>query len=73
MCMFYRCRTSVSINVSIVESHFLKAADSVARVELGRLFHQLGTVKVKVQESNFVLFTCKPQASGVHIRLKSFV
>jgi len=36
--------------VSIVESHFLKAADSVARVELGRLFHQLGTVKVKVQK-----------------------
>jgi len=55
MCVFYRCRTSVSINVSIVENHFLKAADS-ARVELGRLFHQLGTVKVK--RSRKVILCC---------------
>ncbi len=28
--------------------------DSVARIELGRLFHQMGTVNEKVSESDFV-------------------
>ncbi len=30
------------------------AKDSAARIELGRSFHQVGTVKEKVSESDFV-------------------
>ncbi len=30
------------------------AADSAARIEIGRSFHQLGTVQEKVRESDFV-------------------
>ncbi len=36
-------------------SRFLKMAkDSAARIELGRSFHQMGTVNEKVCESDFV-------------------
>ncbi len=36
-------------------SRFLKMAkDSAARIELGRSFHQVGTVNEKVSESDFV-------------------
>ncbi len=36
-------------------SHFLKMGkDSAARLELGRSFHQMGTVCKKVCESDFV-------------------
>ncbi len=36
-------------------SHFLKMGnDSAARNELGRSFHQMGTVNEKVSESDFV-------------------
>ncbi len=59
-------------------SHFLKMGkDSAARIELGRSFHQMGTVNEKVCESDFVplcysnvLFTCRTQASRGHISLK---
>ncbi len=38
-----------------VFSRFLKMGkDSAARIELGRLFHQMGTVNEKVCESDFV-------------------
>ncbi len=38
-----------------VFSRFLKMGkDSVARIELGRSFHQMGTVNEKVSESDFV-------------------
>ncbi len=38
-----------------VFSHLLKMGkDSAARIELGRSFHQMGTVNVKVCESDFV-------------------
>ncbi len=30
--------------------------DSAARIELGRSFHQMGTVNEKVSESDFCLF-----------------
>ncbi len=59
-------------------SRFLKMGnDLVARIELGRSFHQMGTVNEKVCESDFVplwdsnvLFTCRMQASRGHISLK---
>ncbi len=36
-------------------SRFLKMGnDSAARIELGRSFHQMGTVNEKVSESDFV-------------------
>ncbi len=53
--------------------------DSAARIELGRSFHQMGTVNEKVSESDFVpllgwysnaSFTCRMQASRGHISLK---
>ncbi len=53
--------------------------DSAARIELGRSFHQMGTVNEKVCESDFVpllgwysnvSFTCRTQASRGHISLK---
>ncbi len=53
--------------------------DSAAWIELGRSFHQMGTVNVKVSESDFVplwdgysnaSFTCRTQASRGHISLK---
>ncbi len=51
--------------------------DLVARIELGRSFHQMGTVNEKVCESDFVplwdgnvSFTCRMQASRGHISLK---
>ncbi len=37
------------------------AKDSAARIELGRSFHQVGTVNEKVSDSNFV-----PQQIAVH-------
>ncbi len=38
-------------------SRFLKMGkDSAARIELGRSFHQMGTVNEKVCESDFVPF-----------------
>ncbi len=52
--------------------------DSAARIELGRSFHQMGTVNEKVCESDCAslgwysnaLFTCRTQASRGHINLK---
>ncbi len=53
--------------------------DSVARIELGRSFHQMGTVNEKVRESDFVplwdgTVMCRSlaekQASRGHISLK---
>ncbi len=49
-----------------VFSHFLKMGkDSAAQIELGRSFHQMGTVNEKVCESDFaplwdgtIMFTC---------------
>ncbi len=38
-------------------SRFLKMGkDSAAQIELGRLFHQMGTVNEKVSERDFVPF-----------------
>ncbi len=61
-------------------SRFLKMGkDSAARIEIGRSFHQMGTVNEKVSESDFVpllgwysnaSFTCRTQASRGHISLK---
>ncbi len=58
---------------------FLKMAkDSAVRIEIGRSFHQLGTVQVKVRESDLgtslgwhhkTSFTCRTQASGGRISL----
>ncbi len=60
--------------------HFLKMdKDSAAWIELGRSFHQMGTVNEKVCESDFFAslgghnnasFTCRTQASRWHIGLK---
>ncbi len=54
--------------------------DSAARIELGRSFHQMGTVNEKVCESdlfcaslgwhNNAMFTSRTQASRGHISLK---
>ncbi len=42
-----------------VFSRFLKMGkDSAARIELGRSFHQMGTVNEKVCESDFVPLWC---------------
>ncbi len=40
---------------------------SAARIELGRSFHQVGTVNEKVSESDFV-----PLWDGVHLQNVSF-
>ncbi len=58
-----------------VFSRFLKMAkDSAARIELGRSFHQVGTVNEKVCEvillHNNASFTCRTHASRGHIGLK---
>ncbi len=50
--------------------------DSAARIELGRSFHQMGTVNEKVSESDFVplwdgtVMRFSLQASRGHISLK---
>ncbi len=54
------------------------AKDSAVGIEIGRSFHQLGTVQEKVRESDLVpllgrhdkgSFTCRTQASGGRISL----
>ncbi len=48
-------RTRVTRVTRDVFSRFLKMGkDSAARIELGRSFHQMGTVNEKVCESDFV-------------------
>ncbi len=51
---------------------FLKMAkDSAVRIEIGRSFHQLGTVQVKVRESDLVPLWMAPQ-DVVHLQNASF-
>ncbi len=50
-----RVRESNKDNIYMCFSRFLKMAkDSVAGIELGRSLHQMGTVNIKVCESDFV-------------------
>ncbi len=63
--------------IKMEEMCFLKMGkDSAARIELGRSFHQMGTVNEKVCESDFVplwdgtvMRRCRTQASRGHINL----
>ncbi len=48
------------------------AKDSAVRIEIGRSFHQLGTVQEKVCESDLYLFGMAPQ-DVVHLQNASFV